>query len=90
MRQPIALRPDYDWAPRHWLARERKDSDQVRRFITLAVIYDGGHLHRTWAMPMSDGVSRVGIITGVERRGRFTAEQKARGRRRDQPNLVTA
>jgi transposase len=42
MRPPIALRPDYDATLLHRLARESKDSDQVRRLITLAVIYDGG------------------------------------------------
>jgi transposase len=42
MRQPIALRPDYDAALLHRLARESKASDRVRRLITLAVIYDGG------------------------------------------------
>jgi transposase len=42
MREPIALRPDYDAALLRGLARERKDPDQVRRLLTLAVIYDGG------------------------------------------------
>jgi putative transposase len=42
MRQPIALRPDYDAALLRLIARESKDPDQVRRLLTLAVIYDGG------------------------------------------------
>ena len=41
MREPIALRPDYDAALLRGLARESKDPDQVRRLLTLAVIYDG-------------------------------------------------
>ena len=42
MRQPIALRPDYDAALLRLIARESKDPDQVRRLLMLAVIYDGG------------------------------------------------
>jgi transposase len=42
MRQPIALRPDCDAALLRWIARESEDADQVRRLMTLAVIYDGG------------------------------------------------
>ena len=41
MRQPIPLRPDYDAALLRRLARESKDPDQVRRLMTLAMIYDG-------------------------------------------------
>ena len=41
MRQPIALRPDYDAALLRRLARESQDPDQVRRLMTLAMIYDG-------------------------------------------------
>jgi transposase len=38
---PIPLRPDFD-APRlRLLARESKDSNQVRRLLALAAIYDG-------------------------------------------------
>jgi len=42
MRKPIALRPDYDAARLHRIARESQDADQVRRLLALAVIYDGG------------------------------------------------
>jgi len=42
MRKPIPLRPDYDAAGLRWLARESEDADQVRRLLTLAVIYEGG------------------------------------------------
>ena len=42
MRQPIALRLDYDAALLRRIARESDDPDQVRRLLTLAVIYDGG------------------------------------------------
>ncbi len=42
MRQPIPLRPDYDAALLRRIARASEDSDQVRRLLTLAVIYDGG------------------------------------------------
>jgi transposase len=42
MRQPIALRPDYDAALLRRIARGSEDPDQVRRLLTLAVIYDGG------------------------------------------------
>ena len=42
MRQPIPLRPDFDAAVLRLIARESKDPDQVRRLLTLAVIYDGG------------------------------------------------
>jgi transposase len=41
MRKPIALRPDYDAARLHRIARESEDADQVRRLLALAVIYDG-------------------------------------------------
>ena len=42
MRQPVALRRDYD-APRlHRIARDSEDAGQVRRLLALAVIYDGG------------------------------------------------
>ena len=42
MREPIALRPDYDAALLRGLARESQDPDQVRRLLALAEIYDGG------------------------------------------------
>jgi transposase len=42
MRQPIALRPDYDAVSLRRTARESEDCDQVRRLMTLAMIYDGG------------------------------------------------
>jgi putative transposase len=42
MRKPIALRPDYDAARLHRIARESEGADQVRRLLALAVIYDGG------------------------------------------------
>ena len=42
MRKPIALRPDYDAAQLHRIARESEDADQVRRLLALAAIYDGG------------------------------------------------
>ncbi len=42
MGRPIPLRPDYDAATLRWIARESADADQVRRLLTLAVIYDGG------------------------------------------------
>ena len=54
MRQPIALRRDYDAALLRRLTRESKDSDQVRRLLALAVIYDGGS--RT-------GAAEVGGVT---------------------------
>ena len=41
MRQPIALRPDYDATQLRRIARESEDADQVRRLLALAVIYDG-------------------------------------------------
>ena len=41
MRQPIALRPDYDATRLRRIARESEDADQVRRLLALAVIYDG-------------------------------------------------
>jgi transposase len=37
MREPIALRPDYDAALLRGLARESQDPDQVRRLLALAV-----------------------------------------------------
>src|SRR5215813_13043271 len=43
MRQPIPLRPDYDAAVLRRIARESEDADQVRRLMTLAMIYDGAH-----------------------------------------------
>ena len=42
MGKPIPLRADYDAAALRWIARESEDADQVRRLLTLAVIYDGG------------------------------------------------
>ena len=42
MRQPIPLRPDYNAGLLRRIARESKDPYQVRRLLTLAVIYDGG------------------------------------------------
>lgn len=42
MRQPIALRQDYDGTVLRRLARESQDADQVRRLLAVAVIYDGG------------------------------------------------
>jgi len=41
MRQPIPLRPDYDAALLREAARESKDPGQVRRLLTLAMIYEG-------------------------------------------------
>ncbi len=41
MRQPIALRPDYDAVLLRGIARESEDPGQVRRLMTLAMIYDG-------------------------------------------------
>jgi transposase len=41
MRQPIALRADYDATQLRRIARESEDADQVRRLLALAVIYDG-------------------------------------------------
>lgn len=43
MRQPIPLRPDYDAALLRRIARESEDPDQVRRLMTLAMIYDGAN-----------------------------------------------
>ena len=37
MREPIALRPDFDAALLRGLARESQDPDQVRRLLALAV-----------------------------------------------------
>jgi len=42
MRRPIPLRSDYDAALLRRIARESQDPDQVRRLLTLALIYDGG------------------------------------------------
>jgi putative transposase len=42
MRKPIPLRLDYDAARLRRIARDREDANQVRRLLTLAVIYDGG------------------------------------------------
>jgi transposase len=41
MRQPIALRADYDAALLRRVARGSENPDQVRRLMTLAIIYDG-------------------------------------------------
>lgn len=40
--RPIALRPDYDAARRPRQPRDSKDADQVRRLLSLALVYDGG------------------------------------------------
>ena len=42
MRKPIPLRPDHDAAMLRRLARESGDADQVRRLLSLALIYEGG------------------------------------------------
>ena len=42
MRRPIPLRLDYDAAVLRRIARDSQDPDQVRRLLTLALIYDGG------------------------------------------------
>jgi hypothetical protein len=42
MRKPIPLRPDYDATRLRRIARGSEDADQVRRFLALAVIYEGG------------------------------------------------
>src|SRR6201996_823681 len=42
MRRPIPLRSDYNAAMLRRIARESQDPDQVRRLLTLAMIYDGG------------------------------------------------
>lgn|SRR5574337_173015 len=42
MGKPIALRTDYDAARLRRIARKSEDSDQVRRLLALAGIYDGG------------------------------------------------
>ena len=42
MRKPIPLRLDYDGTRLRRIARESEDGSQVRRLLTLAVIYDGG------------------------------------------------
>jgi transposase len=41
MRQPLALRLDYDAVGLRRIARESADADQVRRLLALAVIYEG-------------------------------------------------
>jgi transposase len=38
---PIPLRPDYDAAMLHRIARDSEDAKQVRRLLALAAIYDG-------------------------------------------------
>lgn len=42
MGRPIPLRPDYNAARLRRIARDSKDADQVRRLLSLALIYDGG------------------------------------------------
>lgn len=42
MPNAIALRPDFAAAALRGLARRSKDAAQVRRLLSLAVIYDGG------------------------------------------------
>lgn len=42
MGSPIPLRSDYDAAQLRRIARGSKDADQVRRLLSLALIYDGG------------------------------------------------
>lgn len=42
MGSPIPLRPDYKAAQLRRIARDSKDADQVRRLLSLALIYDGG------------------------------------------------
>lgn len=42
MRKPIAVRSDYEASQLRRIARESEDADQVRRLLSLAVIYDGG------------------------------------------------
>ena len=42
MRRPVPLRSDYDAALLRRIARESQDADQVRRLLTLALVYDGG------------------------------------------------
>lgn len=42
MGRAVQLRRDYDGGRLRRLARESRDSDQTRRLLALAVIYDGG------------------------------------------------
>jgi len=42
MAAPLPLRLDYDGPTLRALARQSKDSDQTRRLLALASIYDGG------------------------------------------------
>ena len=42
MRKPLPLRHDYDAAALRRMARESADADQVRRLLSLALVYDGG------------------------------------------------
>ena len=42
MAAPVPLRSDYDPARLRGLARQSRDSDQTRRLLALASIYDGG------------------------------------------------
>ena len=42
MAAPVALRPDFEAAALRGLAKRSRDPDQIRRFLALAAIYDGG------------------------------------------------
>lgn len=42
MSAPLQLRSDFSAADLHSLARTSEDSDQTRRLLALAIIYDGG------------------------------------------------
>jgi len=42
MGRAIPLRPDYGAVQLRRIARDSKDADQVRRLLSLALIYDGG------------------------------------------------
>lgn len=42
MSAPLKLRSDFSAADLHCLARSSEDSDQTRRLLALATIYDGG------------------------------------------------
>ena len=42
MGSPIPLRSDYNAGQLRRIARDSKDADQVRRLLSLALIYGGG------------------------------------------------
>ena len=68
MGKALALRGDFAAADLKRLARESRDSDQTRRLLALAVIYDGGSRA---AAAETGGVGRQIVRDWVER---FNAE----------------